>query len=1566
MVEKILDRASYSLVRTNPKLSGNVKLVVDSKDNLYLESFSANTTLSSSTFKTFKVDYTSSYEKDVYRFFQNGSLPKPIAYEVFQQFEDTAVLSNYDEQYEMFYDAGCSAIASEAYTEDMGLFAPIWLNEQIPNYFVIFRIDDPAAVNNLKADDPNADIEKAQTSVNFTQNVLEKSTLIKTFDMRAGSPLGEYLRNYRNKVDFPKAPLRATWRKDEPFVWSGISYDKGGFVTRGEYTYEGLVTQDGTIIQDEYLLTQGFQRTGVLAANLINLQFLFSDENADDYSYNRYFGLYVNAIDEGDFDLSGEGFYKNTEKTQQPKIKTITEVSEQLNTPFEIENSQGILLYLDPNTISTITGLPTPPRVNEVESIFYVKDKLDDFHSLKKGSLWGIDQLRLADKKIDISLLTGFKNPETFAKGFILEEKGQAMASFKINKELPVGYRIRFYDGSDLIDEIAADTTTTAGPGTAYQKFFNPTGTPQEIAKAIMYAITGGIPEGIRYFNPSVNDDTIYVRSRYGGSRFNQLRFEVDIAYPSVVDDGDMIPYPFTSQYANFTGGSDKKKSQVRVDKGAEKRFTADRYVKTKGGFSNILSWTPYLEEPIYDPTGNYILAYADVDKYSVIQLEEDQINISSTGQIAVYVDYKPSFGRFSFFPVRDFDFDFFSTQYSQEGELAYEYLEYNPGVFADLTGAVLPIPIGVGSDPDIIDFYVDGGFGNLIGLLRQADPDTETDVLIQSEYERLEENYLKTQAVASRVTPYINKWSYYREGKDVRNNPYRLDVSEAFGPSNFAPSQFNFGQDPLGYTHEWYYLCEIPEYFTKEALESSWSYFTNPPTDEVEADPITGTPYAPGTFQDVTYDGFVDYFLVNRFIWNSEVVQIDKQIRYTTLEDGDANNYSEGFLRGIRVIGKQKAKPSQNPNFNARSLEYIQDGSLNGYKFSCILVPNAPDKPNFQIKFVKNDKWKTITMLMFINIDWEYVDGGRQTTDRTTLYSLENRYENTGAEIIPNPDGSYNYSDNIMQGALNLAGSQTEINYFRIFGMTDVDGNPTQFLTDIQLGANGSYNDIEFTVGGTTYAITGIIDVINDQELWCTGLTNIPLIPSFSPSTLQLKNTEFIVKGGGFGAYEKRMSDASFAQIAENVNQGNPNIIYETVNADGSRELNDDGTLAQTFSIELRGQDKFLKSIYVGVLPDPNKPTVFNLTDIIGYDLSLQQTPRVVPFTRHSGWYSPITRDIFKFRDVYGEYNFESDSCCYIGQGIVGTCIIGCDDPNPGSVTIGTGSNTGGNIIPDENYKFKVFNLMRFANTQFYTDDLSFGQIKNFFYHKVNIEDPSTILELSNVSAFKSLYPLINEVGISYKDFYTFASNWEPGYYEKSIDKSQVVDIIGTRSMKEKKSFFGSKYLKVPQVIELETWKPSQFEQEAIKQPSLVDGTFMYNEDNVKIELYLFIQKRLIDYLFPYVKQTFEKYINPAYSYGNLTTIDDDVIEYIKINLLPLYKIRDIELFTQQLRDEGETDYTYAELDDQSKFNSGLSITDNFSSKLLNTNQFDTRLIYNKRLGYKERIGLSISLEKK
>ena len=48
---------------------------------------------------------------------------------------------------------------------------------------------------------------------------------------------------------------------------------------------------------------------------------------------------------------------------------------------------------------------------------------------------------------------------------------------------------------------------------------------------------------------------------------------------------------------------------------------------------------------------------------------------------------------------------------------------------------------------------------------------------------------------------------------------------------------------------------------------------------------------------------------------------------------------------------------------------------------------------------------------------------------------------------------------------------------------------------------------------------------------------------------------------------------------------------------------------------------------------------------------------------------------------------------------------------------------------------------------------------------------------------------------------------------------------------MSERKSFFGSKYLKVPETIILETFKPDPFVKAAIRQPSLIDGTFMYQD---------------------------------------------------------------------------------------------------------------------------------------
>ena len=570
MAEKLLDKASYSIIRTNPKLTGNVKVVSDGTD-IYLESFSANARLSSQKFKAFKIDGTSTYDRDVFRFFNSGKFPIESAYEIFQEFEDTAVLSNYKNQYEMFYTAGTRSIASESYSQSLGTLAPLWLNDQMPSAFVIFRLDNPAAVNNINATTENANSVNAQTSNNFSKQVLENCTAIKTFDLTEGTILGSYIRNYRNQETFPEVPLNMTWRKDEPILWNGISYKYGGFASSGNFAYNDMIVKDSTIIQDDYLFTQGFQNNGILLANLLNLEFLFDDPTADEYSINRYFGMYVNEVEEGQFDLSGEAFFKNTEKSQLPKIKTITEVSQYLNTPFEITNENGVLLFLDTNKTTTVTGLPTPNRVDGVESIFYVKDKKDDFHTIKKGSTWGENQIRLFDTKVDVSLFAGYKEPDTFANASIISHEGFAQMYLKIVDTVVEGAQIAFYDGTKLTGILTANSTLATIPGKSFETFFNPNGTIQEVAQSLTSAINTGIDENIRFFTATYNDSTVYVKSRFSGSRFNQLNFTMDVEYPEQFIQIESYPKTTIATPAkNFVGGNDVTNSLLKVELGAK------------------------------------------------------------------------------------------------------------------------------------------------------------------------------------------------------------------------------------------------------------------------------------------------------------------------------------------------------------------------------------------------------------------------------------------------------------------------------------------------------------------------------------------------------------------------------------------------------------------------------------------------------------------------------------------------------------------------------------------------------------------------------------------------------------------------------------------------------------------------------------------------------------------------------------------------------------------------------------------------------------------------------------
>lgn len=1511
MSVELLNNISYQLLRTNPKLSTNVKVVVNSEGKIFLESFDASPELSDSRFKAFSVKEKSSLAYDLYSFYNNGTFPTDLAYGVFQESSLLSPLGEYRYQYETLYNSGTQVLPSTAYTEDMSILAPLWMNEIIPDYFVIFRIEGPLSVNEVDSSRENLNYETLLNGSNFSEYVLNKSRAIKTFDLRANTSIGKYIRNLQNDTDFVSG-IEFHTQENIPSKWRGISYTEGGFMSSPEYDYEKLIIEDSSIIENEFFMTNGFQRNGIIHPRLLNLQFLFSDVDADEYEIHRYFGMYVNAVEEGSFSLdSSETFYGTADDVkQQPIPPSITYVSQDLETPFETTNPDGVKLFV--NSVSTTTELPTPSSTANVDSIFYVKDKDGNFHQIKRGSQWSANELRLSDTTVDLSKFTGFVATSFQSKAKVEPFAGRASASFEINGSVPSGFNITFRDGLSSIATISAQSSITAGESNGLA--FSSLGTFSEIATAIESALNN-IPEDERFFSVYRSGATLYFYSRYSGSRFNSL----NILYTNFGTSLDFLEaYPGISSLfiTQFNGGNDNPTSRIRIKREDLVNFSAGNYLKGENLYGEITEISLYLDDPIVDDN-NIIQGFRGVEDYYVVVTDGTKLLLNSFNEAIVYEAFKPTFGRFSFFPVKDFDFDFFSTEYSDLGELEIETEFYtDPGN-----------PLS--DHPDVSDFYRDGGFANIQGIVGDVQVNGAQPPAIASEYDRLNENYVKELAINSRTVPYINKWGYSADGKDVRNNPYRLDLSRAFGSFNFGPTDQVFDRDTSAFTHEWYYLSKAPAYFDENDIKRSWSYFSE---KLLEVD-----------LKNTSVDKFKEYFVtdvVNDYLGTP--VLIDRQLRYSEIDGGTGDSFAQTFLRGIKVLPKEKANYTDITSFNTSSLALVKNERFNGYRFSAILIPNDDDEPNFKIKFIENKKWKTLTLLIYLRIEIDCFDEGEAIVDRTMLYALNSKIESfTGCDYLE-PTGGYTYEDVRISGGIDASYPPVSSGLTNILkGITNTfDGSTPSFLSEIRArvggGGDGNYPDIVFEVTtGTTaqtgfYKVQGITRILSDNELQFTQILKWDgssySIPVSWPQTFGLDNFTSVIMyavDAGYEGLSPRINKASFASLYEKINQGDPSIDYITVDANGNETSGE-------FIVELVTPKGFIKPVYVNSVSDPDKPVQFNLIDTVGYRLSLMQKTRLVPFFRHEGVYEPMFNDVMKYVDPF----------------------IGPNNPS------GTTSQ--------DNINRNIRDLCRYKNTQFNTSDVDFGVIKNLFYHKVNPVDPGSVTQLSAESAYQSVYPLIGEAAIDKKNFYVFSSNWDPGYFTQNLSGNEKILRNGTRSQFEKKSFFASKVMKTPNEIIIQTFTPVEFNKKALIDNSAVDGNLMFQNEATSVNLYSLTNKRATEYFFEFVKAEFEKYVNPRYSYGSEETIDDDVNYYIQQNILTIYQIKSISLFVRRQNGNGAISYSFMTQDNNDKLQNGLTITDNFGISYPSDSRLDFSLIYNLDKGYNYDFGLSVTLEKK
>jgi hypothetical protein len=422
-LEKTLydDRSSYALLKTNPKISGNVKLTIDAKGSLWLNSFSANDELSNASYKKFPVSANSTYQKDLYTFFKEGTTPPSTVFALYQ--EDDQYLNNktsFAQQYDNFYNYGVEQLNSKFYDENFSFLAPIWLRKSIPDYFIIFRVNGPVNIDSYK-------------SVSIDEKIndfFKEARIVKTYDMRSSSKLGGYLRNLVNDPRFKERPLEVSWETDIATYWNGIAYQNGTMTGKGEFLYD-FFKEDRPIKELEEYITNGFERNGIISTNLVNLEFLFDDEEAPLYGINRYYGLYVTENQLAEFEIEPTVLGKIADQTPSPKPKVDGEPYSTRS--FVQTNPNGIQLPVhyyhnasyqnNTSIIPEYQGLvagkfPLPAMVDDPLRFFYVKDRNDIFKRVNR--LTEIDygtpgsseyiratQLQLFDTQEDISSYGG-------------------------------------------------------------------------------------------------------------------------------------------------------------------------------------------------------------------------------------------------------------------------------------------------------------------------------------------------------------------------------------------------------------------------------------------------------------------------------------------------------------------------------------------------------------------------------------------------------------------------------------------------------------------------------------------------------------------------------------------------------------------------------------------------------------------------------------------------------------------------------------------------------------------------------------------------------------------------------------------------------------------------------------------------------------------------------------------------------------------------------------------------------------------------------------------------------
>lgn len=1653
-----LDNIAKPLLRTNPKLTTNVKLVVNSKDELYLDSIDATDTLASADFKKFPINPKSSYAYDLTRFYTKNKTPLEIVYTTKRRDSDFSVYSEYEKQIEEDYQYGTTINYSKLYDEEFRIFAPIYVDLNMPKKFVIYRIKDPKPAVNLQ--------NNTDGNYDRIRRLIDNADIVKVFDLTKSSNVGKYLRNYVQDQSFPKAQITFSFEENEKTTFNGIDLIKGGFTKKAEYIYNDFILKDKPMVAANDFITDGFRRNNIVAANIINMEFLFDDPDAPTYSVNRYIGIYVDDIETGSGLVSninrGDIKFKSLNSNMSSMFKYAAIPSYKMlnampllayaragDTYFRIDNTKTYnhsrleVRAVDPlNKIPAQLGIKYKgdsidmkidpvvgfdfikvkvvdvPNFNDRIALINVKNESYRFTFIKFVANVNVEiqdsesnsivfntgaDLAEAISNLEAAYITPFSNVYSLETNilngkasFILTEKQSNLLNLSPLITVSNGCvfnRSEIYANVEIPDRsyYAADVNPSSPNylprGTFRDQYFSAAGNTGDITIALTKLIRSRGD-----FNAFNIGNEIYISIKIPGYKImqhalltllsNSVNFlEFESINKDINNELDLSATAISAWDSYFFKGGNTTNKSVLVNKETAPILNIGDYIPTayRDRYNEVVD----IVENINDPSGDYLKV--------ILSLK----NSIEGGDVRVFAERSLVMGLFSVYSIYDMDFDFHDTRNSELKELKYEtddQIIYEP--YNDIKNINKP------DDGDLLltdifseDYAIspERYFANLQPILiNETLDDTNLD-LISSEYDRLNENEIKEFAIGSRVVPNVNKW-VLKNGITVREEPYHLNAYSAFGRTNFAPDLEVTNRDRNAFTHEWFYIENIPDYLRFWQVNEAFSYvnfikdFSLDKSEFKRIDRDYFDMFMVGDGHEISLDKQdplstdVASFNVNSF------VKADMHKKYTLIDNGSSETFANTIFKGLNVVLKKRKEFTSNI-----AAEFVKNVEFNGYKFSVLLKVNNQEVNNsIDYEVIQNKKFKFVIFYITLNIG----DIFALTLNRKILYELKH-------QLVFNTDTEkYEYADITTSGALDLkSASFTGQGPYRVFGITHNNGSKPSFTSQISKNKFGVFNKLQIDLGSigkyeaTVLSVESKNEILIEEKPTKVGGTigdSDYILDTVGLNIVDLKNATYTYIEGGFGAQELIMNELTAGNVANILNKNDDQVIYTTVEEDGTINNN-------RFTLNFLDGKEIIKKVDLGVVEDFEKPKSYKLlsSDVaaklsggtVNYLDTYSKSKKVVGYNivrsneyfnfmvRHSGDYIVDLEPVVTFTDIYTHFktNRSHATSDLLESGFEGP-LYKHSLTNSTEVNIarayynkfnrcGVAFNIG--FIKDSNVMGLIGGEAIVPSAGLH--DLSWGKIKNHYYHKVNEINPNGVLKLTKGGDFLPLYPLIDEIAIDYKDVNVFMSSWEDGYYTRSLAGGNTIEVPGTFDTAEERSYLGSTVMKLDDSYFLTEFLVQQVDSEEV-----LNEILRNNNNDRDIVLYEDAQLIIADFYMNnivYKKlsdlgalNTLSQFITPSKSIGDKTTLSDDMQDYVNKNLIQSFLIGQIDLFVNRFK--GAQSNILSTLNIDLLDNDGFIQDQSFTYELHGDIPLNFRLIYNKELGYSYNIRPMIKIQ--